>query len=204
VTIAALALYVVYLVVAVVWRALLQWRRTGDTGLRVLSAPGSPEWWAGLLFVAAPPLGALGPVTALAGLEPFPALTHPLLQGAGAALAVTGIAATFWAQGQMGASWRIGVDRDERTDLVTGGVFAVVRNPIFTAVLSAGLGLALMVPNGPAVAGWLLLLVAVEVQVRVVEEPHLRGVHGTSYDGYAASTGRFLPGIGRLAARAPR
>ncbi len=37
----------------------------------------------------------------------------------------------------MGASWRIGVNPDERTKLVTGGVFAHVRKPISTAILAA-------------------------------------------------------------------
>jgi protein-S-isoprenylcysteine O-methyltransferase Ste14 len=39
----------------------------------------------------------------------------------------------------MGASWRIGVDPSERTDLVTGGAFALVRNPIFSAMLLTGI-----------------------------------------------------------------
>jgi protein-S-isoprenylcysteine O-methyltransferase Ste14 len=36
------------------------------------------------------------------------------------------------------------------------------------------------------------------VQVRLVEEPYLRRVHGCAYETYAARTGRFLPRIGRL------
>jgi protein-S-isoprenylcysteine O-methyltransferase Ste14 len=36
-----------------------------------------------------------------------------------------------------GASWRIGVDPDERTTLVTSGPFAIARNPIFTAMAAA-------------------------------------------------------------------
>ena len=41
---------------------------------------------------------------------------------------------TVLAQLQMGASWRVGID-DRPTELVTGGLFRVVRNPIFTALL---------------------------------------------------------------------
>ncbi|MET9817324.1 MULTISPECIES: hypothetical protein [unclassified Streptomyces] len=40
----------------------------------------------------------------------------------------------------MGASWRVGVDVGERTALITGGPFAYVRNPIFTAMAVTGLG----------------------------------------------------------------
>jgi protein-S-isoprenylcysteine O-methyltransferase Ste14 len=43
-----------------------------------------------------------------------------------------------------------------------------------------------------------LLALALEVQVRLVEEPYLTRVHGQEYRRYAASAGRFLPGFGRL------
>jgi len=97
----------------------------------------------------------------------------------------------------MGASWRIGVDDTEHTRLVTTGVFAYVRNPIFTAMLATFAGLALMVPNPVAVTGYALLLAGVQAQVRAVEEPYLQQIHGRAYTDYTTRVGRFLPGIGR-------
>ena len=84
-----------------------------------------------------------------------------------------GLAGTLLAQAAMGASWRIGVDTTESTELVTAGPFALVRNPIFSAMIPAFLGLALLVPNAAALAGFAALVVAVEVQVHLVEEPYL-------------------------------
>jgi protein-S-isoprenylcysteine O-methyltransferase Ste14 len=98
----------------------------------------------------------------------------------------------------MGASWRIGVDESERTSLVTDGPFAVVRNPIFSAMLPTSLGLALMVPNWVAFVGVVALFLALELQVRVVEEPYLQRVHGHAYTEYADRVGRFIPGLGKL------
>jgi protein-S-isoprenylcysteine O-methyltransferase Ste14 len=115
--------------------------------------------------------------------------------------AVAGVVATVITQFAMGTSWRIGVDPTETTGLVTSGPFALVRNPIFTAMAVTGLGLALMVPNLIALAGALGLLVALQLQVRVVEEPYLRATHGTAYSEYTARTGRFVPGIGKRPAR---
>jgi protein-S-isoprenylcysteine O-methyltransferase Ste14 len=63
---------------------------------------------------------------------------------------------------------------------------------------SASLGLMLLTPNLLAVASLLALLLALEIQVRAVEEPYLLRTHGETYRRYAAATGRFLPGIGRL------
>ena len=52
----------------------------------------------------------------------------------------------------VGDSWRIGADPQERTQLVTTGPFAHVRNPIFAAVLPTSLGLLLLVPNPAAMS----------------------------------------------------
>jgi len=98
----------------------------------------------------------------------------------------------------MGDSWRIGVDPEESTALVTGGAFAIVRNPIFAAMLPAAVGLALMVPSALALIGAVALVIAVELQVRVVEEPYLLATHGDDYGNYARRVGRFVPSVGRL------
>jgi protein-S-isoprenylcysteine O-methyltransferase Ste14 len=118
------------------------------------------------------------------------------LHAVGVVLAVAGAGTTVWAQLDMGDSWRIGVDPNETTDLVTGGVYRAVRNPIFTAMVAATIGLALMVPSWISIAAVGVLVAALEVQVRIVEEPYLATVHGDTYASYRRSAGRFLPGIG--------
>ena len=59
-----------------------------------------------------------------------------------------------------------------------------------------GLGIALVTPNVVAIAGFLLLVLTIEVQVRVVEEPYLATKHGDAYRDYLVSVGRFVPGVG--------
>lgn len=200
-TVAALVLYVVALVVLFGVRSWIQLRRTGSTGFVGISGtPADAGWWGGVLFVAAMVLGLAGPLLAVGDV--VTADPPPAVQAAGLVLALAGFAATLAAQTGMGASWRIGVDPAERTDLVTGGVFAHVRNPIFTAMAAAQAGVVLMVPTWVSVLALVALVAAVQLQVRVVEEPYLRAVHGAAYDAYAARAGRFLPGIGRLTAPA--
>ena len=58
--------------------------------------------------------------------------------------------------------------------------------------------MALLTPNPVAILAVAALVIALELQVRRVEEPHLLRVHADAYRTYAARTGRFLPGIGRL------
>jgi protein-S-isoprenylcysteine O-methyltransferase Ste14 len=118
----------------------------------------------------------------------------------GVALVVSGIALTLVAQVAMGASWRPDVDDDARTALVTTGPYRVVRNPIFCGTAATVIGLALMVPNVLAAAMLVAFVTALQVQVRLVEEPYLLRVHGDVYRRYAMRTGRFLPWVGRLGA----
>jgi protein-S-isoprenylcysteine O-methyltransferase Ste14 len=137
------------------------------------------------------------PLAELAGLQPIPVLDRTPVRVAGAGLVVVGIAATLAAQLAMGASWRPDVDPTTRTALVTRGPFRLVRNPVFTATATTAAGLALLVPNLVAAAMLVAFVTALQVQVRLVEEPYLHRVHGTAWERYAARTGRFLPGIGR-------
>ncbi len=197
----ALAGYGIFLLLAFGWRTLRQWRSTGDTGLRLAARTGSVAWWAKLGFILAILLGFAAPVAGLAGLAPIARLDHDILRGVGAVLAVLGIVLTLVAQLQMGTSWRIGVDPDERTPLVTTGTFARVRNPIFTAMMLAAAGMLLLVGNVVAVVAFIAVLGALELQVRAVEEPHLRDAHGSEYASYAARAGRFIPGLGRSSAQ---
>ena len=197
---AALIGFAVYLALAFGLRTAIQLRRTGSTGFKGLGGrPGSAEWTAGVLFTVALAVGVATPVLALTGaVEAVDALDRPAVHAAGVALFATGLAGTLAAQMAMGDSWRIGVDESERTDLVTDGPFGLVRNPIFAAMLPASAGLALMVPSAVAFLGFAGLVLALELQVRVVEEPYLLGVHGDRYRRYAARVGRFLPGVGLL------
>ena len=201
---AALGCFALYLTLAFGLRTLIQFRRTGSSGFRGLSGrPGSAEWLGGVLFVVALMAGVAAPVLDLAGvLDPVSALDESAVHAAGIAVFALGLAATLAAQFAMGDAWRIGVDPGERTELVTSGPFTLVRNPIFSGMLPASLGLALMVPNAVALLGLVALTVALEIQVRLVEEPYLLSTHGERYAEYAGRVGRFVPGLGRLRRRA--
>lgn len=133
---------------------------------------------------------ARGP--AALGVWPAPAFLAPL----GVVLAAGGIALAAVAERQMGASYRFGID-DRPTELVRHGLFAVVRNPIYTGIFAILGGFALIAPCPWTVLLWIAAVVGFARQTRL-EERNLLAVHGESYREYAARVGRFLPGIGRL------
>ena len=197
---AALVLYIIWFALAFGVRTVIAFRRTGDSGWRGVSGrPFTLEWFAGIGFTLALIVGLASPIAGLLGLGPL--VDSSALAWFGAATAAVGVLLTLLAQLSMGDSWRIGVDENERTDLVTAGAFALARNPIFAAMVVTAVGLTLMVPNVLAVLGFAALLLALELQVRGVEEPYLLDAHGATYRSYASRVGRFVPGIGRLASR---
>lgn len=196
----ALVLFAVFGVLGFGWRSWLQYRRTGSTGFRGTSGRiGSLEWIAGLGFVIALVVAVAAPILQRANvIEPVGMLRTVWIQVIGIVVATAGIVATVYAQLEMGDAWRIGVDEQETTTLVRTGVFGRVRNPIYTAMFTFGLGIALVTPNLVAFAGFVLLVATIELQVRRVEEPYLLRTHGDTYRDYTASVGRFIPGIGLI------
>ena len=193
----ALTGLVVWFVVVFGVRSWVHWRRTGRSGyVGLTGAVGSVEWGAGVAFVAAVVHGVAAPLHAVVRGVEVPG--GPWQHAVGLVLFVVGAVATLMAQLAMGDSWRVGVDASERTVLVASGPFRWVRNPIFSAMLLTTVGLLLLVPTPLAVAALLVLVAALECQVRFVEEPYLLRTHGAAYRDYAARVGRFVPGIGRL------
>jgi len=196
--IVALVLFGVFAALGFGWRSWEQRRRTGSTGFRGVSGRlGSAEWFAGSGFVAAPAVAVLASILQLLDVAaPVAVLHSPWIQIGGIVVAIVGIFATVYAQLDMGDSWRIGVDPGETTTLVRTGVFGWVLNPIFIAMITFGFGIALVTPNLVALAGFLLLVATIELQVRIVEEPYLLTVHGDDYRSYLTSVGRFMPSVG--------
>jgi len=178
------------------WR---QWRSTGDTGFRGISGrPGSVEWLGGVLFVVGLLCAVAATLTELCGFSTLLVERVPFWMDVLAFSSFfVGMVGTVWAQLAMGASWRIGVSVNERTQLIEKGPFRWVRNPIFSFILLTAVGLVLYLPNLFAITAMLSLILAVELQVRFSEEPYLRKMHGDAYVDYCRRVGRFLPRFGR-------
>ncbi len=185
-------------------RVAIQLVRTGRTGfIGIARGAGPLGLLAGVLFIGGMAMAVLAINDVRRGsLATIDLLDVSWLNVVGIALAAAGGTAVFLAQLGMGASWRIGVDREERTALITSGWFSLVRNPIYSAMIVGWLGFGLIVPTWLGFAGAALVALGLELQVRTVEEPYLVRTHGDSYLAYAARVGRFLPGVGRLRAGA--
>ena len=175
-------------------RVVVHRRRTGTSGVVLgRAAPGAPRRAAGLL-AAGTVLVGLGPAGHLVGLDwawtPGDAfITH----AAGVLLLFAGLAWAAWAQATMREHWRVGQDETERPALVTTGPFGRMRHPIYAGMVLVALGVTMTDPTYPGAIGVLLLALGARTQAILVEEPHLRTLHGPAYEAWARRTGRFLP-----------
>jgi protein-S-isoprenylcysteine O-methyltransferase Ste14 len=90
-----------------------------------------------------------------------------------------------------GSSFRVGIDQDHPDKLVTTGIFAFSRNPIYVAFGFILLGQFLMFSN------WILLVyifAAIWLIHRQVsrEETFLRAHYGEQYSEYCSQVRRYL------------
>ncbi len=113
-------------------------------------------------------------------------------------LTITGLAlihiALVWisfAQFQMSNSWRIGIDEENKTKLVTDGVFSISRNPIFLGMIISVLGLFLILPNTLTFFLTITTYIVIQIQIRL-EEEFLQKQHAQDYVNYKLKTKRLL------------
>lgn len=189
-----LLFYLVFFFAALVLPTLRVWRRSGINPL-VLPANDSVDGFVALWFkLLVGGLGAYLFALALGWIAPLGAIAVGAAaerQAAGWALLIASLVWVVLAQVQMGASWRIGIDTQRKTDLVASGLFRISRNPIFLSMMVQLLGLLLLQPDAVTLLVLVSGYVLISVQIRL-EEAHLLGSHGQTYRDYSARVRRWL------------
>ncbi len=114
------------------------------------------------------------------------------LRWVAAIVGVISLAATIKCWARMGSDWRMDVGLERKTDLITDGLFARIRHPIYAFSILLMLCSAAIVPTAPMLAIALVHVVLMNIKARN-EERHLLAVHGDAYAQYLRRTGRFVP-----------
>jgi protein-S-isoprenylcysteine O-methyltransferase Ste14 len=115
-----------------------------------------------------------------------------VVRGIAAGVAVLALLATIECWKRMGKSWRMAVTPGERTELVTTGLYRVVRHPIYALSILLMVATAVVLPTVPMLVVAVVHVALMNVKARN-EETHLLAMHGDAYAGYLARTGRFVP-----------
>jgi len=124
-------------------------------------------------------------------LLPFWYLEYETLVNAGWVLLILSLVFVWFAQSNMRDSWRIGIDEENKTELVTKGFFAISRNPIFLGIMIANVGLFLELPNAFTLLIIALSTVSINTQIRL-EEEYLSKEFGEQYTTYCENVNRWL------------
>lgn len=110
---------------------------------------------------------------------------------AGTTLAIAGDGIFFLAVRTMQDSWRAGLAENDKTELITAGIYQFSRNPAFLGFDLVYLGLLLLFFN------WILLVftlfAAVMLHLQILqEENYLPGVFGKAYLDYQKNVNRYF------------
>lgn len=96
---------------------------------------------------------------------------------------------------RMGKNWRMAVTPDQQTELVTSGLYAHVRHPIYALSILLMIASVVVVPTPP-----MAIVAAVHVALMLMkarnEERFLLAAKGEAYARYCRRTGRFVPRLG--------
>jgi protein-S-isoprenylcysteine O-methyltransferase Ste14 len=164
----------------------------------VLTYGDDAEGFAGRLFrwiVAALVAHLLAAAIVPAGVDTvvgrIPALDQPPLAWLGLALMALGGVLTMLSQWSMRDSWKIGIPEAQDAPLVTSGLYAFSRNPIYVGMVTALIGTVLAVPNVVSAALALSAWISISYQIRM-EESHLSGAFGEAYRQYCQRVRRWF------------
>lgn len=118
-------------------------------------------------------------------------LETKLFQYTGMILMISAFIWVIIAQVQMKDSWRIGIDNQMKTELVTHGLFRFSRNPVFLGMMVSLMGFFLVFPTVIAFFFAVVGNILIQIQIRLEEEYLLRE-HGEIYQSYKQKVGRIL------------
>jgi len=123
-------------------------------------------------------------------LRPLP--RDPWIATLGVALTCAGVAFAMWARHHIGQYWSARVSIVSEHKLIRSGPYARIRHPIYTGMLLALVGTALVVNRYRAVLGLAIALVGFIRKARK-EEAFLAARFGEEFEEHRRQTGFLLP-----------
>lgn len=114
------------------------------------------------------------------------------IRAAGAAVSVVGTAVFIASVVTMRDSWRAGVSPTDQTELVTGGIYQISRNPAFLGFDLLYIGLLMMFFNWILCAASAFAILMYHLQIVNVEEDFLLAAFGEEYLQYKRKVRRYL------------
>lgn len=119
-------------------------------------------------------------------------LLPPWARWLGVGIGAVGVAVFITAVITMRDSWRAGVSKTDKTELVTSGIFAFSRNPAFLGFDLLYIGILLMFFNWVLLAASIFAALMFHLQIVNVEEDFLLEAFGEDYLNYRKQVNRYF------------
>lgn len=164
------------------------------------AAPGAAkrDWKSGvgfLLQAAAYAICFVFARTYFSAIRPMSRLAEEILAGITVAIVVASVLFCYAAARALGRQWALVARVIQGHELISTGPYAIVRNPIYLAMLGMYVGSALAVTRWPAaLIGLIVFLAGTAIRIRT-EENLLRGAFGARFDDYARRVPAFFPRV---------
>lgn len=111
----------------------------------------------------------------------------------GLAIQTLGLVLAIWARSILGKNWSGRISIGGNQELVVRGPYRIVRHPIYTGVLMAVLGTAIISGQLRAFLGLMLVVIGISIKI-LREERALRQHFGEGYEEYAKRVPGLVPG----------
>lgn len=112
----------------------------------------------------------------------------------GVIIAVSGIVLEFSTQIFLGRNYSTTLHIGEEQTLITAGPYQFIRHPMYTALITVGIGLGLLSSSWYFLLPFLATILVVAFRIQKEEEAMIEKF-GDRYIKYSQGTGRFLPRI---------
>jgi protein-S-isoprenylcysteine O-methyltransferase Ste14 len=143
--------------------------------------------WASICLISLPRTFAMWGNTAI-----FP--SSATLAAIGIAITCLGFAVTLWARLILGSNWSGTVTIKVDHELIRTGPYRWVRHPIYTGLIVALIGTAIVLDQWRGVPAIFLLWLAFTIK-RLKEEQFMRQTFGEQYTAYSQTTGAIFPSL---------
>ncbi|HKM82434.1 MAG TPA: isoprenylcysteine carboxylmethyltransferase family protein [Terriglobia bacterium] len=110
----------------------------------------------------------------------------------GLVLTAAGVTISIWARVSLGTNWSGVVTLKDNHELIRKGLYRWIRHPIYTGILLAMIGTAMIKGHLRGWLGFLIVWAAFYIKARR-EEGFLRGEFGERFEEHAKHTGMFFP-----------
>lgn len=132
------------------------------------------------------------PIIQIISILQYVGTTHVILRVVGCVITTIGVLIFVISVVQMKDNWRAGVQREDKTDLVTTGIYSISRNPAFLGFDLMYIGILCIFFNWFLCFATSIVLVFFHLQIVNVEEDFLLEAFGQEYIGYKKKVCRYL------------